>query len=456
MAGNRGTLSSLLSPRARCSPRARWTFDRLQLAFEREPAELAALNAWLGTFYPYQLEWLLDWDRFSLLLKARQIGASHVYAAASILWALLGETTTVISLGERESGEVLLKARKHANVLKRLGSKLARVRRDSNETIELASGGRVISLPQSSGARSYSGNVILDEFAYLPRPEMVWDGAAGAVTHGYKLRCLSTPNGVGNLFHQLWTTKDGTVRFRRHAVTIDQAAAQGLRVDWDYLRTQARGDDRVFDQLFRCRFLDGEQQYIPTDLINAALADDTEIFDGDCFGGLDIGRTNDKTTLYVLRVDEGNVLWSQRSYTCKRTSSDDIENMVADAFADFDMRRLCVDSTGIGAFPAERLQKIHGVHRVEPVVFTQGSKEDLATTLFQVMAERRLKVSREDKPLQMALASIKRIITSAGNVRYDAPHTDQGHADEAWSLALAVHGATRPVGQRYEQPERRF
>lgn len=429
----------------------------MQLAFEGQPRERDAINAWLGTFYPYQLEWLLDWARFSLLLKARQIGASHVYAAAAVLWGMLGETTTVISLGERESGEVLLKAKKHAAVLRRLGSLCAAVLRDSHDTIEFASGGRIISLPQSSGARSYSGNVILDEFAYLPRPEEVWDGAAGAVTHGYKLRCLSTPNGVGNLFHQLWTNRDGSVRFRRHAVTIDQAVAQGLRVNWEYLRTQARGDDRVFDQLFRCRFLDGDQQYIPTDLIEAALWDDTALWEGATYGGLDIGRTNDKTTLYALRENiEDATLWVQQSYTSKRTSSDALDAMVADAFDTYRFRRLCVDATGIGAFPAERLQKIHGLHRVEPVVFTLGSKEELATTLFQVLAERRLRIPRADKPLQTALASVKRIITTAGNVRYDAPSTAEGHADEAWALALAVYAASQPKGVRNEQYEQRF
>ncbi len=377
-----------------------------------------------------------------------------MYAGAATLWGMLGETTTVISIGEREANEVLLKGKRHAGVLSRLGSSLSRIDRDATNTVEFASGGRIISLPQVSGARSYSGNVILDEFAYLSHPEAVWDGAAGAVTHGYKLRCLSTPNGVGNLFHQLWETRDGDVRFSRHEVTIDRAAKDGLRVDWDQLWTQARGDQRVFDQLFRCKFLDGEQQYLPTELINAALEDETEIFEGEAFAGLDIGRTNDKTTLYVVRIDDQGTIWHQRSYTCKRTSNEQLDKMVDDAFETHRLKRLCVDSTGIGAFPAERMQKRHGLHRVEPVVFTLGSKEDLATTLFQVMSEKRLKILRADKPLQTALASIKRIITSAGNVRYDAPHTEAGHGDEAWALALAVHAATQPIGRRYTQPSR--
>lgn len=407
---------------------------------------------------------MLDWSRFGLLLKARQIGASHVYAAAVVLWAMLGETSTIISLGADESAEVLLKAKQHAEVLKRLGSRLTRLVASSHDRISFSSRGRVISLPRTSGGRSYSGNVILDEFAYpgSATPEQVWDGAAGTITHGYRMRVLSTPNGVGNLFHQLWEHADAKVNFTRHQVTIDDAIAQGLRVNWDDLWTQAHGDQRIFDQLFRCQFLDADQQYIPTALINAALEDETVIFNGDAFGGLDIGRTNDATSLYVVRVDGDGVLWVQSSYESKRipvgeeahTTSDDLDAIVDKAFTEWQMRRLCVDSSGIGAFPAQRMQQAHGRHRVEPVVFTQNSKEDLATTLFQVLTEKRLKIPREDKALQRDLASIKRIITTAGNVRYDAPRTAEGHGDRAWALALAVHAATQPAGRKHVQPSR--
>src|SRR5689334_7390568 len=79
--------------------------------------EWRAVELWLGTFYRYQQEWLLDWGRFSLLNKSRQIGASHVYAGCGVLWGMLGETTTVVSIGEREALEVVQKAAKHAEAL---------------------------------------------------------------------------------------------------------------------------------------------------------------------------------------------------------------------------------------------------------------------------------------------------------------------------------------------------
>jgi len=412
--------------------------------------EFDAVGLWLETFFPYQREWLLDLNRFSLILKARQIGASHTESAASVLWGLLGDTTTIISIGEREAIEVLDKARKHATVLERLGSLWARSKPTTTQ-VRLASGGRILALPSTSGGRSYSGNVILDEIAYYQRPKEIWDGAAGTVLHGYRLRALSTPNGVGNFWHGLWTDPRQHEGYRKHSVTLEQAKADGLRVNDDECWRMARGDPRVYDQLFRCSFIDGEQQYIPTEAIEACSVDDTYCYSGVCTAGLDLGRTNDNTALAIVRQDELGILWNQFNDACKRTEFSDVERLARIAFSPpWNCRRLCVDSTGIGAFPAEQLQKRHGRMRVEPVTFTLQSKEELATTLFSAFVERRIRIPKSDTQLRDDLCSIRRIVTAAGNVRYDAPVTDAGHADRAWALALAVHAASGPDRRRHE------
>src|SRR4051812_2133372 len=86
--------------------------------------EWAALSAWCGTFYDFQLDWLLDPSRFAACNKSRQIGMSHTTSAEVVMWgAFLGETTTLISIGQREADEVLDKAKKHARALEMLGSK---------------------------------------------------------------------------------------------------------------------------------------------------------------------------------------------------------------------------------------------------------------------------------------------------------------------------------------------
>lgn len=393
---------------------------------------------------------------------------SHTTAAQGVLWGVFhGELTTFISIGQEESNEVLEKAKAHRSVLVSLGSRMA-AKRDKNNAsnIDFQSGGRIIALP-SSGGRGFTGNVFLDEFAYHIRPGKVWDAALAVTMHrGFRARVASTPNGVGDEFEQLWNNSDKNHGWSRHEIPIQRAIADGMRLDMAKLWKLAKGDPRIFDQMFHCKFLDGEMQYISSELIDAASGTDFDTKDtGTYFGGLDIGKTIDLTVLVVVKKI-GALMHVVYVESCKRTDSVKLDDMVARAFKRFGLRRLCVDATGIGSFPAEQMQKKHGVSRVEPVTFTQNSKEDMATSLYTAFAERKIRLPKtaycervdpkvvllegrgQEQPtaLRADIASIRRIITSAGNVRYDAPHTDQGHADRAWALALAVHSAaTAPV-----------
>jgi phage FluMu gp28-like protein len=425
--------------------------------------EWRAVECWLSTFYNYQLEWLLDWRRRSLLNKARQIGASHTYAAAAVLWALLGETTTVVSVGEREALEVLDKAALHAEALRRLGSKWLRVRRQAGGLLSFYSSGRVLALPATSGGRSFSGNVLLDEFAYHgTHAKAVWDGASGTVTHKGKLRVMSTPNGVGNLWHEIFTDPAQHKGYKLHQVTLQQAIDDGLSVSIDDCWAQARNDPRVFDQLFNCSFLGGEFQYLPTEAINACSTDDLYTYDGFYYGGLDIGRSADKTVLIVVRKDpDTGVRTMVRMLSFKRTDSDLLDKIVAEAFRKYNLKRFCVDASGMGSFPVDRMRKRHGRQRVEGVTFTLQSKEELATGLYSAFTDQTVKIPKTDHgladlqlgaavQLRQDLCSIRRETTAAGNVRYDAPHTDKGHADSAWALALALHASGGPNRRRHE------
>lgn len=415
--------------------------------------EWAALYSWLTSFYPFQLDWLLDASDLGICNKSRQIGLSHTTSAVGVIWgAFHGELTTIISIGDRESVEVLEKARKHAFVLAKLGSRMAAVgKTDNANELSFASGGRILALP-SSGGRSFTGNVFLDEFAYQEHAGKVWDAAAAVTMLGGKLRVASTPNGVGNDFHQLWQkANEQSSGWAHYEIPIQAAVDDGYPVDIAKCWKLAKGDPRIYDQLFNCSFLDNRLQYIPSDAIDGCSADYNiaTIGDGQHYAGLDIGRENDLTVLIVLRVILG-VRFVVHVESMKRTDSDGLEAMVARAFERFKLRRLCVDATGLGVFPAERLKKKHTL--VEPVNFTPTTKEDLATGLYTAMTGGVMRIPKTDaslpgieagtaERLRKDLAAIRRIVTSAGNVRYDAPRTAEGHADHAWALALAHHAA---------------
>lgn len=446
-----------------------------------DPREVAALEAWASTFYQFQSDWLFDESRLAVCNKSRQIGTSHTTAGVGVLWgAFHGELTTIISIGDRESIEVLDKCKRHALVLQRLGSQMANTLKSNNNEIVFHSGGRILALP-SSGGRSFSGNVFLDEFAYQEHATKVWDAAAPVTLLGHKMRVVSTPNGVGNEFHQLWeravgTKDDGSPLsvWNPHNIPLSVAIAQGYPVDIAHCWELAKGDARLFEQMFNCSFLDNVLQYIPGEVIAECCSDEwlfPEITGGDFYAGLDIGRTNDLTCLVVLCV-LGGVRYLVHVETIKRTDSDGLEAMVDRAFERYKLKRLCIDSTGLGSFPSDRIKKKHSekidvAHRrprVECIDFTPNSKEALATGLYAAMTGGTLKLpstdialpAREVFPghyantagtaahLKKEIASLRRVITSSANVRYETPHTTEGHGDRAWALMLGLHACTAP------------
>jgi phage FluMu gp28-like protein len=107
------------------------------------------------------------------------------------------------------------------------------------------------------------------------------------------------------------------------------------------------------------------------------------------------------------------------------------------------VRRACLDATGMGAPLAESLEREFGP-RVEPVTFTAAVKEDLAFRVKRRM-EQRLDLIPEAPEIARAFGAVKKLVTVAGNTRFDAERTDLGHADEFWAKALADLAAERPI-----------
>ena len=215
--------------------------------------------------------------------------------------------------------------------------------------------------------------------------------------------------------------------------------------------TSARGITRLHSQVYECTFLDGAEQYIDSAFVEQASREAIYTTpDQPAYAGLDIGRSADLTVLVVVRVDRLGITRVVHVDTRKRTDSKDLHALADLACNTWKVKRLCIDSTGMGTFPASDIQRIHGQHRVECVDFTSNSKEDLATTMKQYFVDGRLRLPPDNKDLRTDVMSLRRLVTSAGNIRYDAPQTSAGHADRAWALALALHGCSRPQNTRTE------
>jgi phage FluMu gp28-like protein len=102
--------------------------------------------------------------------------------------------------------------------------------------------------------------------------------------------------------------------------------------------------------------------------------------------------------------------------------------------------RTCLDATGLGIGWADDAQAKFGSYSVEGVTFTPRVKESLAYPVRAQMEDRRLRIPH-DPLIRADLRSVSKQVTAAGNIRFTAERTPDGHADRFWALALAIHAA---------------
>jgi phage FluMu gp28-like protein len=115
------------------------------------------------------------------------------------------------------------------------------------------------------------------------------------------------------------------------------------------------------------------------------------------------------------------------------------EDVLHELLRDPSIKRLCIDSTGIGAMLAERLKQ-RWRWRVEGVNFTSAVKSEIAMPLVRLFQDRLIRIPA-DPTIREDLHKVRRVVTASGNVRLDASRDDGGHADRFWALALAYHAA---------------
>ena len=168
-----------------------------RILFDLRDAQSQALDRWAN-------------NRYSLTLKARQIGWTTLVAAHQFWLAFFKEDQNIIDLSrtERESVLLLKKTKygfKHLEpwLLERGPQSLI----EHQQKMGFSNGSQITSMPSASDpARGESASlVVVDEWAFLPNPEEAWASIEPVADVGGRIIGLSTANGSGNFFHNLWT-----------------------------------------------------------------------------------------------------------------------------------------------------------------------------------------------------------------------------------------------------------
>jgi phage FluMu gp28-like protein len=415
----------------------------------------------------------------------------------------------ILSAGERQSKEVINKCAMHACAygiaIKELESEFIVDKDTKYKQLEivLPNGTRIIGLPANPDtARGWSANIILDEFALHKDSREIWKALFPTVTRGYKIRVISTFKGKTNKFYELffgaptlqkYTGKDYEFvgdkgGWSKHFVNIDQAVEMGLKLvddqgkpcDTEDLRL-ALNDDDAWDEEYMCVPSDEVSAFLTHELIsscedvkvnaapewmnmlikaaetNYAEYKRTKIapplpldilknvtFLGDVYGGMDIGRHHD---LSVIWLDQkiSNVLHPLAIFELRRQPYFVQMQVLHTLLACPELRRMCIDETGLGGQLVEGAQDIYGSSRVEGIAFTPESKEAIAVGLKQNFEDRG-SVLPATNTVRNSLHSVKKYATTTKHFRFDAERTEAtGHADHFWAKGLAVQAASSNV-----------
>lgn len=396
--------------------------------------------------YDHQLAWIADKARFKAGRWSRQSGKSHVLSLEAVDDLAEKETRglrddwLMASAGERQALELIRKAKMHTEAYRIAASGIGEDYFENTQLktfmITFPAGSRIIAVPANPDTvRGYTANVILDEFALHKNSRDIWAALLPSVTKGRrKLRVASTPNGRENKFYEICTDP----AWSEHVVSIYDAVAGGLDADPEELK-EALGDEDLWRQEYLVEFVDEATAFLTYEMISSCeeeAAGQPEISSGgDLYVGVDIGRRRDLTVIWIIEA-VGDVAWTREVKVLEKAPFRVQREELFGVLSDRRVRRCEIDETGIGMQLAEETMDAFGAWTVEPVTFTARVKEALATRLRSAFEDRLVRIPQERK-IRDDLHSVKKVTTAAGNIRFDAERTKDGHADRFWALALA-------------------
>jgi len=470
----------------------------------------------------YQRDWVDDHARWKFGLMARQVGKDFSAAFEGMAECVVAECCgekidwLIASPSERQSLEALAKWKRWAEAFQLTLADYEELREGGGEgllrsaTMTFPHGSRVIAVPgKPDTVRGFCANVLFTEFAFFEEPDATWRAVYATIANSMsggvkKMRIITTPHGIGNKAHQIWTENfhpvgrdsiepknpgsQGSTETEQHErgplgglsrstenplwkchfVDIHKAAKDGLPVNIEELRAGMADPDGWAEE-FECHFHDVQAVLLPYEMIAACESiEATASVPADYWQsalpdplvmGIDFGRSHNKTVA-VTSKQAGDVQQTVEILEMDRTPTpEQIERLRPRLRR---VRRVCLDYTGPGVGLGDFLVKEFGQYdparhlygKIELCQFTNALKVEIFSKLRMAFEKRSVRVP-VSRTLREDLHSVNRVCTPSGQITYRAPHTPDGHADRCTALALALRAAGYRAAAGPRIPRRR-
>ena len=163
--------------------------------------------------YDYQ-ESLIDSyvdERFTVILKARQLGISTI-TAAYIVWLMLLHKEKNVLVVATKFGTAANLVKKVKTTIRNLPDwiKISKVDIDNRTSFVLTNGSQIKASSTSgdAGRSEALSLLVIDEAAHVDGLDELWMGLYPTLSTGGRCIALSTPNGVGNWFHKVYSESE--------------------------------------------------------------------------------------------------------------------------------------------------------------------------------------------------------------------------------------------------------
>lgn len=421
----------------------------------------------------YQGKWVRDNSRLKLGEKARQVGWSWATAYAANQRTAVDTARFdqwVSSRDEMQARLFIEDCKMWASVMelaaRDFGEQVIDAEKNSAHVLQFANGKRINSMSSNPDAQAGKrGSRILDEFALHPDPRKLWTIAYPGITWGGSMEVFSTHRGSRNYFNLLIREireNGNPKKISLHTVTLQNALEQGFLYKlqqalpqdderqamdeaayFDFIKAGC-ADEESFLQEYMCIPGDDDAAFLEFDLIAgveyAREADWQRTEGGQLYVGVDIGRKKDLTVIWVLER-LGEVLYTRHVEALYKMRKSEQEKVIWPWIEK--SVRTDLDYTGLGIGWGDDAQDKYGEQKVECVTLTANVKEALAYPVRSRMEARTLRIPYSPQ-IRADLRLVQKQTTAAGNVRFTAERTPDGHADHFWALALAIEAANTP------------
>ena len=160
--------------------------------------------------YPFQddcVDSFLE-NRFSIVLKSRQLGLSTLVAAYAVWMAIFQREKNILIIATKLSVAQNFIS-KVKTMLKSLPPwlLLPEIVENNKQMIKFSHGSSIKAIPTSedAGRSEALSLLIIDEAAFVRNFDTIWTGIYPTISTGGRVVILSTPNGVGGQYYKLYT-----------------------------------------------------------------------------------------------------------------------------------------------------------------------------------------------------------------------------------------------------------